>query len=287
MSELFDLAEQFKLLQLEISLQVQKEGELPAFKGSMLHGWLGQQLHKQNEKLYFLLFNEHDVQQPKPYAIACSDYRTSFLAGSIVTFRLSLFGVAVEIAEKLVDELVSNPLLLGPARLPVKLQTIASNTPSGARLGIHPLPLVLWLTTEKPLLTHAVSMQMLSPLRIKHQGRFLQNEVPSLSLMMNNIQRRLLLLTQFWLSDDAKWEHFLRQRVVLGEHRLLNQLVHYEDWQRYSLSRQKFLPFGGLMGEFSYEGDIYPAINWLQIGELLQIGGKTTFGLGEYRLAYL
>lgn len=36
------------------------------------------------------------------------------------------------------------------------------------------------------------------------------------------------------------------------------------------------------MGQVSYLGEIANARPWLQLGEQLHIGGKTTFGLGHY-----
>ncbi|MEN9464696.1 MAG: hypothetical protein RL217_877, partial [Pseudomonadota bacterium] len=66
----------------------------------------------------------------------------------------------------------------------------------------------------------------------------------------------------------------------------LSNSSYFEDWQRYSNSHQQFLPFGGLLGEFSYQGDIYNALDWLKVGQVLQIGGKTSFGLGCYKLIY-
>lgn len=38
---LLDLAEQFEILHLRCNLILQADGVLPAFKGSLWHGWLG------------------------------------------------------------------------------------------------------------------------------------------------------------------------------------------------------------------------------------------------------
>ena len=45
-----------------------------------------------------------------------------------------------------------------------------------------------------------------------------------------------------------------------------------------------FSTFDGLKRQVSYFGEIAPALPWLQIGEKLNVGGKTTFGLGKYQL---
>jgi CRISPR/Cas system endoribonuclease Cas6 (RAMP superfamily) len=44
------------------------------------------------------------------------------------------------------------------------------------------------------------------------------------------------------------------------------------------------MKFGGLLGEIRFQGNLQPFIPYLQMGEWCHIGGKTSFGLGKYRL---
>ncbi len=44
------------------------------------------------------------------------------------------------------------------------------------------------------------------------------------------------------------------------------------------------MKFGGLLGSISYEGDLAPFMPYLALGEWLHVGGKTSFGLGRYRI---
>ena len=283
---LYALAEQMQVLRLHCTLQIQQDGELPVFKGSALHGWLGQQLLKQDAELYHVLYAEHESQQPKPYALACHDFRTCYTKNSLLSFQLTLFGSATALAERLVQALCQQTLGLGSARLAVKVHTVASKTPSGLRLGIHPLPLLAWLTVESEQVWQTFCVQLLSPLRLKQCGAILKQEAPSLVLMVNQVQRRLAGLVKFWMDDSQAWQQLLKEHIQLGEYQMLSPSFYFEDWQRYSVARQQYLPFGGLLGEISYQGDIYHALVWLQIGEILQIGGKTSFGLGCYQLIY-
>lgn len=283
---LYALAEQMQVLRLHCTLQIQQDGELPAFKGSVLHGWLGQQLLKQDAELYHVLYAEHEQQQPKPYALACHDFRTHYAKNSTLNFELTLFGSATALAERLVQALCQQTLGLGPARLAIKVHTIASETPSGIRLGIHPLPLLAWLTNESEQVWQTFCIQLLSPLRLKQRGFILKQEAPSLVLMVNQVQRRLAGLVKFWVDDSQVWQQLLKEHVLIGEHQPLAPSFYFEDWQRYSVTCQRQLPFGGLQGEFGYQGDIHNALTWLQIGQVLQIGGKTTFGLGCYQIIY-
>lgn len=283
-NKLYALAEQMLILRLHCTFQLQESGELPTFKGSMLHGWLGQQLLKQDAELYHLLYTEHAQQQPKPYALACHDFRTHYVKNSTLSFQLTLFGSAVQLAERILQALCTLPLGVGQHRLAIKVQTIASETPTGLSLGIHPLPLLALITPAPPQVIQAVCLQLQSPLRIKQRGSIIKNGQPPLPVILNQIQKRLAALMLFWVDDNPAWQIFLNEHVRLGEHQELSNATYFEDWQRYSNSRQKLLPFGGLLGEVSYQGDIHNALDWLQIGQVLQLGGKTTFGLGCYKL---
>ena len=46
------------------------------------------------------------------------------------------------------------------------------------------------------------------------------------------------------------------------------------------------MPFGGLLGETVYRGELAPFIPWLTLGQWIGVGGKTSFGLGLYELNY-
>lgn len=283
-TELRELTEQMQIARLHCTFVFQQSGELPTFKGSTLHGWLGQQLLKEDAQLYHVLYAEHDQQQPKPYALACDDYRTTFVEQSTLSFNLTLFGGAALLAERLVQILSKNPLGFGSQRIRVSLCSVASQTPYGLRLGIHPLPLAAWLNQQPAELVHSCALQLISPLRLKEQGRIIKREAPALTTLLGHIQRRLSLLVLYWVNENPSWQEALRYHVTIGDYQTLPSPLYFEDWQRYSASRQQLLPFGGMQGELSYQGDIYHALPWLQVGQILQIGGKTTFGLGCYRL---
>lgn len=283
-TELRELAEQMQILRLHCTFVFKQKNQLDEFKGSTLHGWLGRQLHKEDRELFDLLYGEHDQQQPKPYAISCYDHRTEFVENAILSFTLTLFGGVVQFADRLVTALSHKPLGFGKLRAAIALHSVASQTPFGLRLGIRPLPLVNCLEQRAPNLVHSCSLQLLSPLRLKEEGRIVKQGVPALADILVHTQRRLAYLVRYWVNEDPKWQEAIRRPILLGEHQSLESAVYYEDWLRYSNTQQRLLPFGGLMGELSYTGDIYHALQWLQVGQLLQIGGKTTFGLGCYQV---
>lgn len=287
-SWLDELTAQFDILRLHCTLKLQKGGQLPAYKGAMWHGWLGQQLQQQDPQLYHLLFQQHEDQQPKPYLINVgADYRQHWQANELITVELVLLGHATELADRLLTALQTAPQRgLGPERLPFTWQSLASVLPGRIRPGLHTTSLKDWLQPVTPSLHTELALQLQSPLRMKYRGQFIRQGVPSLALLLKQISRRLGLITLYWVNEDPQLQQQLQQLPQLGDYDNRGSCTRFEDWQRYSLRQQEPLPFGGLTGQLCYHGDVAAAIPWLQLGEQLHIGGKTTFGLGRYQLIY-
>lgn len=254
----------------------------------MWHGWLGQQLKSQDARLYDALYHEHASQQPKAYLIkVANDYRQTYQAGDLVSFEIVLLGKACLLGERLVQAITTQPLKnLGSQQARVQWQSLASVMPRQLSPSLHTTQLVHWLPPSLPQLYHEVALNLLSPLRIKYQGNILQSGIPSLILLATQSNRRLALLCEFWCDDSPALLAALREPIVLGDHQTSGSITRFEDWQRYSVRQQESLPFGGLVGQLCYQGDIAQALPWLQVAEPLHLGGKTTFGLGHFQLIH-
>ncbi|RLC18770.1 MAG: hypothetical protein DRI57_07960 [Deltaproteobacteria bacterium] len=64
------------------------------------------------------------------------------------------------------------------------------------------------------------------------------------------------------VSSDLRWEHAIR----------------------YSNRQKRSMPFGGLIGEVTFAGDLAPFWPFILLGEWMHVGKKTSFGLGQYEL---
>lgn len=284
--KVYELTERFSYIKLRFFFRLQQDGHFPPFKGSLWHGWLGHMI-KGTPSLYQLLYGNHANQQPKPYQIQTDGNRQEFWQrGDIVSFDLILLGAACQAAEHLVASLVRSPCLpLGIQKVPITIHSIATITPFGLQPGIQNGLLSDWLRPKQVSIWHEVALQLESPLRMKYQGNIVKKGPVPLLFLIEQIARRFALITHYWVDDD---EHLLSGIPLaipaLGENQQSGTSVRFEDWQRFSVRQGEQLPFGGLIGQLCYQGDIAPAIPWLQIGQQLQVGGKTTFGLGCYSL---
>jgi len=282
-----ELASQFRLVKLDITIKFEKGGALPDFKGSMLHGWLGHALRGGGENAYHILFGEHDTQHPKPYIICPSlDHKTKWQAGELYHFELTLFGDAVAIVDKVLAAIkYGQKLGLGPERLPFKLITVSSNTPHGKRLGVVSTLLSDWITADiNPEAQSALALEFITPMRTKYQGKIVKVPVDDLNFWCRQALRRLVKLSEFWVCDDKVLFNTIYEQQLPIQVSASEKNGYFEDWQRYSLRQEEQLPFGGVKGQVSFYGYLGLAPLLMQMAQVLHIGSKTTFGLGKIEL---
>ncbi|MDW7548210.1 CRISPR system precrRNA processing endoribonuclease RAMP protein Cas6 [Pseudoalteromonas peptidolytica] len=287
---LLTLTQHFPVLRLRFTLQLQAQAQLPDFKGSMFHGWIGQAIKQHDEKLFYILCAEHEGGQPKPYAIKLTDeHQQQWQKGELLSFDLMLFGEAVHLSQRVIDAL-SEGVRLGigeytsQGRSPVKLLSVASVLPGRILPGVVTTVLQDWINTELTDGQCELALHLKAPLRLKHKGAISADFLPELYELNRHICRRLSQLTKFWVADEPTLLNALyTAQPRLGEYQAQHH-CYFENWQRFSLKQRAKQPFGGLKGMLSFYGDIAPAKPWLQIGQVLSVGGKTTFGLGHYEL---
>lgn len=278
--------EHFKLVNLHITLQLQGDCSLPAYKGSMWHGWLGHAIRQTSESAFFTLYQQHDHEQPKPYAIEPgADHKTEWRQGELIQFDLKLFGAACALMPVIKSALRNGEDLgLGEARTKIRIVAISAVGPFGSVLENQSFTLAdYWQAATKP--ETQLTLVLNTPLRIKHQGKILHNP-PQLTatVLAAQARRRLMQLTKYWVTDDQEILAALSQHDLGDKCCSVEPRLYFEDWQRFSLKQQAFIPFGGFKGYLCVKGKLSQLYFWLFLGELLQLGGKTTFGLGCYKL---
>lgn len=280
-TQLFEQAlTRLKLLNINITLQLQGDCTLPAYKGSMWHGWLGHALRKVSDPAFRALYQQHDHEQPKPYAIDPGrDQKTEWQQGELLDFSLRLFGSAGDLLPVILQALQAGEQLgLGTARTEVKV--VSAIVVADADQNLCSI-LANNLTSEN------TQWQLLldTPLRLKQRGNIIRDtEQLNAQVLALQSRRRLLQLTKYWVCDDAEVLESISQQSLGADDCMTTASVYFEDWQRFSLKQQEFIPFGGFKGVIRMQSVSPDLWRWLKIGEQLQLGGKTTFGLGRYRL---
>lgn len=285
-SPLIHLCQHFKLLKLHITVQFERDTRLPAFKGSLLHGWLGHALQMTDPHAYHVFYGEHANQQPKPYALFPNDdHKTEWRKGELYRFEITLFGEATGLSQQVLDALILGRTHgWGANRVPIKLISVSSQTPYGRRAGIHTTYLSDYLPDITGEHVTETAIEFITPVRVKYHGQLLHTLVNDSPFWLNHILRRLKQLTTFWVCDDPELINALYQAAQVSSDWQVQSSSYFEDWQRYSSKHNKLLPFGGVKGQLQFSGHVNSLAPWLAIGEQLHIGGKSTFGLGKYQL---
>ncbi|WP_095499171.1 CRISPR system precrRNA processing endoribonuclease RAMP protein Cas6 [Paraferrimonas haliotis] len=290
--ELKRLTEAFSYIQLKAVVQFSEDAHLPPFKGSMLHGWFGHALKARSDKLFQILFTEHSTQQPKPYLINCSDIaKTFYRRGEFFEFSITLLGQACQLHEEVAHALTNGQRLgFGKQHSKFKLISLSSKTPSGYKMGLHTGNLYEHIAHlgHPPTISNTQQAALLlnSLTRVKHHGKVCKLAPEDVQFWISQILRRLSLLSQFWVFDDEDFYTSLRadyEHTAFDIH--VTQNTFNNQWQRHSLKEQKVLPFDGITGQIGFYGkDVWAILPLLKLTELIHLGGKTTFGLGNTTL---
>lgn len=127
------------------------------------------------------------------------------------------------------------------------------------------------------------TLRFQTPLRLQHNGRALPPEKLDARTLLMALARRASLLAEFHcgapLMDDFP-ALFTACAGIKEEKRLA-----WRDWTRYSSRQRQKMALGGVIGDWTLEGDLGPFLPLLRLGEWLHVGKETVFGLGHYTLA--
>lgn len=150
--------------------------------------------------------------------------------------------------------------------------------PTGGENRLLPTPV---FAPEPLQATDSLSLQIETPLRIKHHGKVLSSSLRGKDFLMALV-RRYYLLKEFHTSDyrAANYKELAEQAERIDASHQLN----WCQWDRYSQRQQQKMTFGGVIGTLRLSGDLAPFLPLLQQGQWLHVGNKTTFGMGRYAI---
>lgn len=259
--------------------------------GSILHGMLGKVLREQSPQVYADLIGPLQAplgqDAPRPLWLQPPlDPRAVYAPGDSLHFDLLLANPRPQwlaALERALPEIGRQGLGKTRGRYTVREVTPVAWTPDAAP-GPIMLDEMLRQAQSAPPVAHLL-LQWLTPLRLKREGGVLRQPPTAPVLLRRLLARAAMLagcpLAALPLAADALAQ---AEHLTLAEHQL-----QWDDPSRYSARQDAVLPLGGLTGWLSYHAapgaDIRAVRAWLAVGEWLHIGGKTSVGLGMYRLS--
>lgn len=130
----------------------------------------------------------------------------------------------------------------------------------------------------------SAEIELLTPLRVKREGRLVGPEAFAFHDLYRALLRRLSLLTYFHGErplelDFRAWTQAARAVAISAPK------LRWHDWTRYSSRQRTTMEMGGLLGRFTVTGPelarFWPHL-WL--GQWVHAGKGTSMGLGRYRI---
>jgi hypothetical protein len=129
-----------------------------------------------------------------------------------------------------------------------------------------------------------VSMRLETPLRIKHQGRFVGPAQLTAPHLLRALSSRLAILSDAYGPVPGQLDS---DSVALASRQveLIDKDLRWHEWTRYSSRQDTAMQMGGLLGQLSLAGDGLQTL-WplLWFGQWALVGKGTSFGLGRYRI---
>ncbi len=287
---------------LRFTLVFRSAGRLPAYKGSTFHGGFGRALEQVAPPLYRELFDPQDAAAaqalPKPFVLLPPlEPRRDYKPGDLISCELLLIGRAIRhlsvcvcamdrlgrmgLGKDLAHFDIGQVDILGPDEQSEPLYDGATGcwgqfpTPLNGDQTIAATP----VPDSQPL-----TLEFQTRVRLQADNRLVKGP-PPFPLFLGRLLGRLNMLA--WASngsvlvDQDNKRRLLEQAATVAIH--AHQLV-WDDWSRYSDRQQAWMKFGGLLGQITYGPGLQPFLPYLKLGAWLHVGGKTSFGLGKYRL---
>ncbi len=126
-----------------------------------------------------------------------------------------------------------------------------------------------------------LTLALITPLRLLQGGERCRE--PRFPVLVRNLLRRLENLVRFHCGYEGPFPYGdLLERAETV--RIARNDTRWYDWERYSNRQDRRMKLGGLVGSVTYAGDLAPFLPLLTLGQWVNVGKGTTFGLGRYRM---
>ena len=127
-----------------------------------------------------------------------------------------------------------------------------------------------------------LTVDFLTPARLKHEGRWTQSG-PPFHVLVKTLLARVSSLSYFHCGQ--RWEADFRGLIDRAAGvRIAQAQTRWEDWSRFSGRQEQRIEMGGLVGRITYAGDLRDYLPLLALGEWVHVGKGTVFGNGKYAI---
>lgn len=127
-------------------------------------------------------------------------------------------------------------------------------------------------------------LEILTPLRVKRQGRHVGPQDFQFADLFGNLLRRISMLTYF--HTDTPFETDFKGLMETARQISSRARLEWREHTRYSKRQEMEMQMGGVIGALEIDAaDLAPFWPCLWLGQYLHAGNGATMGLGRYRIA--
>jgi hypothetical protein len=313
-----DVLSAFAFSAFRLTLRADEILYLPSYKGSALRGAFGHTLRRvicvsgnadcrecpvTDSCIYPYIFETRSApddpflrnrdRTANPYIIRPPlDPQAEFRAGEEFAFELILIGRAVEYLPYFVFAFIETGrtgLGRGKGRFTLSavenIRSDRSLTPVYQNTDQILRDISREITCEELLNAcpppEKCTFRFLTRLELKEKSRY-----PDIrfGVLFRALLRRITTLAHLHCGIDCSGIDFAGLSHAADEIRTVSSNLSYEYAERYSNRQKRRMPFGGLIGDITFEGDLAPFLPFIRLGEWVNVGKKTTFGLGRYEI---
>jgi hypothetical protein len=129
---------------------------------------------------------------------------------------------------------------------------------------------------------HAVELEFLTPARMQREGRVIADKRKvTFDLLVSLLERRLYALSHLFCDKDL---YAYPRFITADKASITENNLYFYDWERYSSRQGRKVEMSGFKGKIKIEGELSEFMPLLKIGERINIGKNTLFGLGQYKM---
>jgi len=294
-------AERFAVNCYLFTLKLMGPVQLPVFKGDVFHRALGRGLEQISPRFGRYFFKPEkpkdwpDPKQtpPKPYMLVPPlTAQTRFSKGDEVELGVTLFGEARQhfmtvfaALEKLGS---TSGISNGKGKFIVREVSQVTHTGllqifNGDQWPDAAQPVsAADIFTVTPSAASKITIETLTKLRLKDHGQLVRKQL-SLAVLTDRLIGRINTLSAMYCGGLILPPEEKTALVTLARTATIKRdNTRWEDWN--GSDKYGAIKFGGLAGSIAYVNVPAVLLPWLNLGQWIGVGGKTSFGLGSYSL---
>jgi hypothetical protein len=131
----------------------------------------------------------------------------------------------------------------------------------------------------------AITLTIVTPLRLQHQGHPLPPEKLRPRTLLTALLRRASLLFEMHAGMPPVGAE--APRLATAAERLTDERsLRWKDWTRFSSRQKQEMTLGGVVDEWRLAGDLDELFAWFWLGQWLHVGKNATMGMGMYGLQW-